>query len=86
MREGDRIVLCTDGVWGVIEDQEFADLAEARPDLESFNQAVLDEAIRRGSDDNLSLLTLHFNTLAGAPLASGTPSAMGLWLRKMFRI
>ena len=86
VRAGDRIVLCTDGVWGVIEDEDFAAMAQAEPDLESFNQSLLDEAIRRGSDDNLSLLSLRFNALAGAPGADSAPSALGVFLRKVFRI
>jgi protein phosphatase len=70
VRPGDRIVLCTDGVWGFVEDQHLADLAAAGASLEAFNQAVLDTAVRQGSDDNLSLLSLHLHALAGAPQAA----------------
>jgi len=83
-RAGDRIVLCTDGVWGVIEDQDFAEFAAAEPSLARYNQAVLEEAIRRGSDDNLSLLSLDFHSLAGVPEAP-PGSALGALLRKVFR-
>jgi len=81
---GDRVVLCTDGVWGVIEDQDFAEFSAAEPALEHFNQAVLEEALRRGSDDNLSLLSLSFRSLAGAP-ARPPESALGVFFRKVFR-
>jgi len=67
VRPGDRIVLCTDGVWGFVEDEEIARFAAAEPSLERFNQAVLAAAMERGSDDNLSLLTLRFRSLAGPP-------------------
>lgn len=80
---GDRVVLCTDGVWGVIEDQDFAEFAAAEPSLERYNQAVLEAALRRGSDDNLSLLSLNFRSLAGAPQPQ--ESALSVLFRKVFR-
>jgi protein phosphatase len=78
---GDRIVLCTDGVWGFVEDQELADHAAAHASLEGFNRAVLAAALRAGSDDNLSLLTLRLRALTGSP--EGSPR--GSWFRRVFR-
>jgi protein phosphatase len=78
---GDRIVLCTDGVWGFVEDQELAEHAAAQPSLEGFNRAVLAAALRGGSDDNLSLLTLGLRALTGAPAAPPP----GPWWRRVFR-
>ncbi|MDR3672090.1 MAG: protein phosphatase 2C domain-containing protein [Holophaga sp.] len=77
---GDRIVLCTDGVWGFVEDQELAEHAAAQPSLEAFNRAVLAAALRGGSDDNLSLLTLRLRALAGEP--EETPRRA--WFRRVF--
>jgi protein phosphatase len=85
VRPGDRIVLCTDGVWGHIEDREFAEFADAEPDLERFNQALAAEAIRRGSDDNVSLLTLRLLALAGAPEQIRSASALAAFLAKVLR-
>jgi protein phosphatase len=82
---GDRVVLCTDGVWGVIEDQEFAGFAAARPELEDYNRALVQEALARGSDDNLSLLTLRLRALTGAPRADGGRSPLGAFFSRVFR-
>jgi protein phosphatase len=84
VRPGDRIVLCTDGVWGFVEDQDLARIAAAEPSLEGFNQAVMDAAIRTGSDDNLSLLTLRFRSLAGSPGEGGDAGLRGL-IRRLIR-
>jgi protein phosphatase len=85
----DLIVLCTDGVWGLIEDPDFAGFASGGPPLDAYNQALLDEALKRGSDDNLSLLTLRLRGLASAP--SGPPrrssaaTPLGAFFSKVFR-
>ena len=81
----DLIVLCTDGVWGHVEDQEFAGFALAEPSLEGYNQAIVDEAIRRGSDDNLSLLSLRFRALTGHPHPAPPGSALGAFFSRVFR-
>ena len=85
VRPGDLIVLCTDGVWGAIEDRDFAEFAGREPGLEGYNQGLMDEALRRGSDDNLSLLTLRFRTLAGQPRPPASVSALGAFFSMVFR-
>jgi protein phosphatase len=85
VRPGDRIVLCTDGVWGFVEDQDIADFAAAESSMEGFNRVVMDAAIRKGSDDNLSLLSLRFGALAGAPEAGPPKSTVAGLFRRLIR-
>jgi protein phosphatase len=85
VQRDDLVVLCTDGVWGLVEDQDFADFAATEPSLEGFNQVVLNEAIRRGSDDNLSVLSLRLRSLAAPMPASGSMSSLGAFFRKVCR-
>ena len=82
---GDRVVLCTDGVWGAIEDQDFADVAAQEPTLAGYNRFLVEEALRRGSDDNLSLLTLQCNALTGSPQPHPSGSALGAFFARVFR-
>jgi protein phosphatase len=83
---GDRVVLCTDGLWGVIEDQEFAAMAAAHPEPEAYNHALVQEALRRGSDDNVSMLTLHLRALSGTPRPDGAGrSSLGALFARVFR-
>lgn len=85
VRAGDMVVLCTDGVWGVIQDADFATFAAGQRPLESYNEALLEEALRRGSDDNLSVLSLRFRALAPALRQPPTRSALGTFFTKVFR-
>jgi len=82
---GDLIVLCTDGVWGAVEDRDFAAFALREPTLEGYNQGLVDEALHRGSDDNLSLLTLRFRSLTGTPGIPDRMSSLATFFSRVFR-
>ncbi|MDP9315276.1 MAG: protein phosphatase 2C domain-containing protein [Chloroflexota bacterium] len=55
---GDTILLCTDGLWGTLEDHELADvLRHARGD--AAVQTLIDLANARGGPDNISAIVIH---------------------------
>jgi len=83
VQKRDLIVLCTDGLWAMIEDQEFADFAGDHVPLEEYNQRILDEAMRRGSDDNLSVVSLRLRKLV--PTAEVVPlgSSVGNFFKRI---
>jgi len=66
LQDGDRLVLCSDGVWSVIEDREFALLAASAIDTNDFSQDLIDLALERQSDDNLSVVAIHLHQLGPA--------------------
>jgi PPM family protein phosphatase len=72
LRDDDRIVLCSDGLWSVVEDHEFAQLAHAARDAADLNQRLIDLAIDRQSDDNLSAVVIHLHHLGPAAPASNS--------------
>lgn len=63
-QEDDIIILCTDGVWSVVEDDEFARLANEAGGAEDLSQRIFDLAMDRESDDNLSLAVLYLRRLS----------------------
>ncbi len=56
LRPGDRVILCSDGVWSVVEDDEFA---RHEPDVRALCRALVDLALERGSDDNVSVIAVE---------------------------
>ncbi|MEP7285120.1 MAG: protein phosphatase 2C domain-containing protein [Chloroflexota bacterium] len=70
LKQGDILILCTDGVWAMIEDDEFAQMASAASSLDSLSQQLVDLAMDRDSDDNVSVLTVYAEQLAEAPTAA----------------
>jgi PPM family protein phosphatase len=71
LRDGDRLALCSDGVWSVIEDQEFALLAASATDMNDFSQSLINRALERESDDNLSVVAIHLHQLGPAEATAG---------------
>jgi protein phosphatase len=78
VRDGDIILLCTDGVWAVVEDVEFAQLATSSGDPEELSRKIYELAMQRESDDNLSVVALYLRKLVAAPSAQGRAPFRGL--------
>lgn len=66
VQDGDRLVLCCDGIWSVIEDQEFAHIATQSADMNSLSEQLVNLALDRESDDNLSVVAIHLQHLGPA--------------------
>jgi serine/threonine protein phosphatase PrpC len=60
---GDRILLCTDGVWSVVEDSQLAELSAESESPRDFGRALVDLAMERGSDDNVSAIVIQADAL-----------------------
>ncbi|MBW1881316.1 MAG: serine/threonine-protein phosphatase [Deltaproteobacteria bacterium] len=56
LARGDRILLCTDGLWGAVDDVSVADVLRHTPDPQAAAVACMERAIARGSTDNISVI------------------------------
>ncbi|MHB1357677.1 MAG: PP2C family protein-serine/threonine phosphatase [Anaerolineae bacterium] len=59
LRAGDALVLCSDGVWAYVEDNEFVEHYHAQEPLEVYNQELVALASEHESDDNMSIVTVR---------------------------
>jgi len=64
VQDGDILIFCSDGVWSMIDDDEFGTLASKAVSAEQLNQTIIDLALKRGSDDNVSAVTIIMHRLA----------------------
>ena len=67
LQENDCLILCSDGLWSVIEDVEFAQLAGANHSAEHLGQSLIDLALERETDDNISVIAIYVRQLAANP-------------------
>ncbi len=56
-------MLCSDGVWAMIQDDEFAQLITDSDDPENLCRQIVELAMERDSDDNLSIIILYLHRL-----------------------
>jgi len=59
LETGDVYLLCSDGLWGSVADEQIAAVLSAHDDLEAACQALIDAANGAGGPDNVSALLAH---------------------------
>jgi protein phosphatase len=82
---GDRFFLCSDGLWSSIQDAEFGQLAAEISALDVLCRTLLDLALERGADDNVSIIAVHVQSLpeAPAPEIPQTAPARSRWWQNL---
>jgi len=60
VRRGDTLILCSDGLSGLVRREEFASLAQQHGDPQSVCAALIDLANARGGPDNITVVTARF--------------------------
>jgi protein phosphatase len=56
LRAGDRLLLCSDGLHGPVSDERIAEVVATTRDLTAAAKALIDEALRAGGPDNVTVL------------------------------
>jgi len=79
LRNGDVIVMCTDGLWGVMKRQEIADWLVSTPILTTGPQMMREAEKRGGADgDNLSTIVVRWGPETLAEPTTTVTETMGL--------
>jgi serine/threonine protein phosphatase PrpC len=79
LQAGDLLILCSDGLWAFVQDEEFAELAGQQPDPLALGQRLVALALERQSDDNASVVVARVQQL-GTP-AAPEPAPRSAWRR-----
>lgn len=61
LEDGDTLVLCTDGLWGLVSDQYLARISNSNTPAEACTQFIR-TALERGAPDNVTVVVLRFHT------------------------
>ena len=59
VREGDLLLLCTDGLCGMLKDEEMAKILNKHTDLERKVELLVAEANKKGGFDNISVILVQ---------------------------
>jgi protein phosphatase len=60
VRRGDTLVLCSDGLSGLVKAEEIAQLTTTDPDLRRVCQKLVERANARGGPDNITVVAVRF--------------------------
>jgi protein phosphatase len=71
LRRDDTLILCSDGLSGLVRREEFAQLVESSPDLPTLCSALIDLANERGGPDNVTVVAVRFDGEGLATADSG---------------
>ncbi len=85
LHEGDRLVLCSDGVWSVIEDDEFARVVREQIPVDLISRNLIDLALQHKTDDNASTVVFHLRKLVAAPENHGAHQE-NKWFKKLRKL
>jgi PPM family protein phosphatase len=61
MQPGDKIVLCTDGLWSVVTELELAEVVRCSSPAQAC-RTLVDMALERGGPDNVTVVVLHISS------------------------
>lgn len=79
IKEGDKLILCSDGLWSVIEDEELPKLSEESSEISLLINRLINLAIERGTDDNISAVGVNIQNLSTDSLSKKTNGWHRLW-------
>lgn len=60
LRKGDTLILCSDGLSGMVKADEIASLTAAEPDVRLVCRKLVDRANARGGPDNITVVAVRF--------------------------
>jgi protein phosphatase len=61
IKELDRILLCSDGLSGMVQDQTIWEIVKTAPDVEAATQKLIGKAMENGGEDNITVVIVAFD-------------------------
>jgi PPM family protein phosphatase len=67
LQPGDRLLICSDGLWGQVDDPSISEVLRHTPAPQPAAVACLERAIARGSTDNITVVVISVNETPTSP-------------------
>lgn len=62
LKPGDCLILCSDGLWSVVEDEDFAQVTAQADSVSEISQTLVDLALAHHTDDNVSVVSFSIRS------------------------
>ena len=78
------MILCSDGVWSAIEDEDFAQVKNEASSVAEISQNLIDLALDNNTDDNASVVVFHLRKLTPVVAAQESDKRESVgWFQKL---
>jgi len=67
LKKGDRLVLCTDGLSGVVEEHRIASALQETPEPQACATSLMERALASGTDDNVTVMVIRIDQPGSGP-------------------
>jgi serine/threonine protein phosphatase PrpC len=64
-KKGDMLLLCTDGLHGLVDDATIEEIARGEPDLDRLSVRLIHSALDAGGDDNITVIIIRNDAEGG---------------------
>jgi serine/threonine protein phosphatase PrpC len=71
LQDGDIILLCSDGLNGMLQDKDIENILIQNPDIEASKEVLIADANKAGGHDNITVVLAEMVTIAAKPVPSG---------------
>ena len=61
VKESDRILLCSDGLSGMVQDKAIWEIVQQAPDIEAAAEKLISIAMENGGEDNITVILIAFD-------------------------
>lgn len=84
LKPGDCLILCSDGLWSVVEDDDFAKITAQASSVSEISQNLVDLALAHHTDDNVSVVSFSIRSFipVSAEQESLPEESLG-WFKKL---
>lgn len=80
---GDRLLLCSDGLTGMLEDAEIESVISGEAEPQECCRRLVDAANERGGTDNVTVIVVHIEGEVENAAAAGGTTAKKSWWRRL---
>jgi protein phosphatase len=76
LRDGDVLLLCSDGLTSMVSEELVGEVLRSAPSLEAAGQTLIDEANNAGGRDNITVVLVRLEEVSGAHAATDQPTVV----------
>jgi protein phosphatase len=80
LQPGDRVLLCSDGLHGVVNSEQITRILQSQPDAQQAVNQLISTALTNQTSDNVSVIVLNYGEMAKTAFAPAATGGRPAWM------